>query len=57
LSWGKARYHKGEVLTAEDAEDAEESLILGEATVPIKAIKANLPQYDLSQIAPQGFTG
>jgi hypothetical protein len=25
LFWGKARYHKGEVLTAEDAEDAEES--------------------------------
>ena len=28
LCWGKARYHKGEVLTAEDAEDAEESFKL-----------------------------
>ena len=25
--------------------------------VPLKAFKANLPQYDLSQVAPQGYTG
>ena len=26
-------------------------------SVPVKAVKANLPQYDLSQVAPQGYTG
>ena len=28
-----------------------------EGVVSVKAVKANLPQYDLSQVAPQGFTG